>query len=82
MTEFRISVKNAKTASTLRKLLNEMANLEVEEIENDRIVRGEGNAPIIAALCGAWEKNTPRLSAEEIRKTAWQRKISPRTLTI
>lgn len=82
MTEFRISVKNAKTASALRKLLNAMANLEVEEIENDRIVRGEGNAPVMSALCGAWEKNAPRLSADEIRKTAWQRKISPRTLTI
>jgi hypothetical protein len=82
MTEFRISVKNAKTASALRKLLNEMANLEVEEIDNGRIVRGEGDTSVIAALCGAWEKNAPRLSADEIRKTAWQRKVSPRTSTI
>jgi hypothetical protein len=70
MTEFRISVKNAKTASALRKLLNEMANVEVEEIDNERIVRGEGDTSVIAALCGAWEKNAPRLSADEIRKTA------------
>ena len=75
MTEFRISVKNAKTASALRKLLNEMVNLEVEEIDNERIVRGEGDTSVIAALCGAWEKNAPRLSADEIRKTAWQRKV-------
>jgi hypothetical protein len=75
MTEFRISVKNAKTASALRKLLNEMVNLEVEEIDNGRIVRGEGDTSVIAALCGAWEKNAPRLSADEIRKTAWQRKV-------
>ncbi|MEI7583465.1 hypothetical protein [Runella sp.] len=75
MTEFRISVKNAKTASALRKLLNEMVNLEVEEIDNGRIVRGEGDTSVIAALCGSWEKNAPRRSADEIRKTAWQRKV-------
>lgn len=75
MTEFRISVKNAKTASALRKLLNEMAHLEVEEIENERAVRGEGDTNTFSALCGAWDKKALRPSADEIRKTAWQRKI-------
>ncbi len=71
MTEFRISVKNEKTASALRKLLNEMDNLEVEEIENERVVKGEGDLHVFSNLCGAWDDETPRLSADEIRKTAW-----------
>ena len=75
MTEFRISVKNAKTASALRKFFKEMGNLEVEEIDNERIVRGEGDVDVFSNLCGAWDDKTPRLSADEIRKTAWQRKI-------
>lgn len=74
MTEFRISVKNAKTASALRKFFKEMGNLEVEEIDNERIVRGEGDVHVFSNLCGAWDDKTPRLSADEIRKTAWQRK--------
>ena len=71
MTEFRISVKNEKTASALRKLLNEMDNLEVEEIENERVVKGEGDLHVFSNLCGAWDDETSRLSADEIRKTAW-----------
>lgn len=82
MTEFGISIKNVKTASALRKLLNEMAHLKVEDIENERAIRGEGDTNTFSALCGVWDKKAPRLSADEIRKTAWQRKITPSTSTI
>lgn len=82
MTEFRISVKNEKTASALRKLLKEMDNLEVEEIGSERGVKGESDLHVFSNLCGAWDDKTPRLSADEIRKTAWQRKTTLSTSII
>jgi hypothetical protein len=76
MTEFRISVKSAKSAAALRKMLQNRTDLEIEEIENERIIKGLGDAQTFASLCGSWVATAPRLSAEQIRRTAWERKIT------
>lgn len=44
-------------------------------VENNRFVRGTGTKESIAKLSGSWSNTAERMSANEIRKTGWQRKV-------
>ena len=76
MTQFTINIKSAKSAAALRKALKTIDDLEVIENQNERVVKGKQNPKALANLCGSWDKNATRLSADQIRKTAWQRKTN------
>ena len=57
---------------TLPKVVLEKTEMAVE---NSRFIKGIGTKESIAKLSGSWSKTAERMSANEIRKTAWQRKV-------
>lgn len=70
MTQFTINVKSPKSAAALRKALETIEDLEILEVQNERVVKGKQNSQTLTRLCGSWDSNAPRLSADQIRKTA------------
>jgi hypothetical protein len=77
MTEFRITVKNIKTATTLRKVLSEIPDLEI--VENSGTFRENFHAgnfspnEKVSDVEGAWKNGRVR-DANKIREEAWTRK--------
>jgi hypothetical protein len=72
-----LSVQVPKSeAQNIEAYLRGLPNVEVIEepqIPPRRLIKGKGNKQVLATLSGAWNNNAPRLSADEIRKQAWQR---------
>ena len=46
-----------------------------DAVENSRLIKGVGTKESMAKLSGSWSKTAERMSANEIRKTVWERKI-------
>ena len=42
---------------------------------NQRFIKGSGSKENLLKLSGSWDNTTERLSANEIRKNLWQRKV-------
>ena len=42
---------------------------------NQRFIKGSGSKENLLKLSGSWDNTTERLSASEIRKNLWQRKV-------
>ena len=46
-----------------------------DAVENSRLIKGVGTKESMTKLSGSWSKTAERMSANEIRKTVWERKI-------
>lgn len=64
-----------KIEDYLKTLPNVVLEKNAENLENKRFIKGSGTKESLSKLSGCWDNNAQRMSADEIRKTAWQRKV-------
>jgi hypothetical protein len=73
----QISVNLTRSdAKKLKALLKESMFTEspiVETKNSSKIIKGTGTTESVRKLSGVWSENKERLTANEIRKQAWQR---------
>ena len=64
-----------KIEDYLKTLSDAVLEKNTEMPENERFIKGVGTKESLAKLSGCWDNSSERMSANEIRKTAWQRKV-------
>jgi hypothetical protein len=64
-----------KIEDYLKTLSDTVLEKNDEKPENQRFIKGTGTKESISKLSGSWNNTAERMSANEIRKTAWQRKV-------
>ncbi len=77
-TQISISVTRSD-AKKLKALLKEPLFTEspmVETKNSSKVIKGTGTTESVRKLSGSWSENKERLTANEIRKQAWQPKCN------
>lgn len=60
-----------KIEDYLKTLSDAVLEKNTEMLENERFIKGVGTKESVAKLSGCWDNSSERMSANEIRKTAF-----------